>query len=172
MGKVKLPKHNPEAQTCLEVPRFWCSRLGKAKSPATFLLAFLLLDYWRRFPGRPLDLGSSTLPKAPRQQRLRAIAELESLGLIVVRRQATKAPIVTWVLVEDVSPDPPAAPPAVSPPSAPTIKPGSEQWIAWVKYLKEIGGKEELLEKMDRAEAAGRWMRVPREWPLPPAREI
>jgi hypothetical protein len=157
---------NPEAPAYLEVPRFWVERLRGATG-STYQLAFTLLEYWRRFPGRSLEAGPSAFPTVHRLQRLGALARLESLGLIVVRRQASKAPIVTWVLVEDVSPDPPPAPS----PSTPTIKPGSEQWIAWVKYLKEIGGKEELLAKMDRAEAAGRWMRVPREWPLPPTRE-
>jgi hypothetical protein len=168
MGELRLPKRNPEAPVYLEVPRFWCERLRGANG-STYQLAFALLDYWRRFPGRPLEAGPSAFPTVHHLQRLGALAKLESLGLIVVRRQATKAPVITWVMddPEVTEPEKDHAP-TPSPPSSadtPIIRPGSAQWKAWVEYLSELGDKEELIAKMRRAEANGRAMKVPYEWP-------
>jgi hypothetical protein len=51
-----------------------------------------------------------------------------------------------------------------------TIRPATPQWLSWRKYLVSIG-RDEIVARMDRAEAAGRAMKVPKPWPNDEARQ-
>jgi hypothetical protein len=50
------------------------------------------------------------------------------------------------------------------------IQPNTPQWCAWREHLSAVGGREELLARMDKAVAAGKAMRVPKEWPTEESR--
>ena len=77
------------------VPLVWVDALAKPKGRATWTVAHYILHRAWRYKGAPVvlsnvlaDLGISRLEK------LRALAELEALGLVTVERAARKAPRV------------------------------------------------------------------------------
>jgi hypothetical protein len=51
------------------------------------------------------------------------------------------------------------------------IEPGTPQWDSWRQHLTALGGREELVARMDLHAAAGKAMRTPAEWPSEEARE-
>jgi hypothetical protein len=51
------------------------------------------------------------------------------------------------------------------------IQPGSAQWQAWREYLQAKGGMDEIVARLDLAAAAGKAIRVPKEWPTDEAQQ-
>jgi hypothetical protein len=80
----------------VRVPWHWVERLRDAKCISSYRLAMLLLYESWRLGGRPITLSNvSTLAEGlPRRTKWRALTELESLGLIKVRRRRRHAPRV------------------------------------------------------------------------------
>jgi hypothetical protein len=80
----------------VRVPWTWVERLQKAKRVSTYRLALLLVyEHWRT-GARPVVLSNvfTQAEGLSRRSKWRAIAELESLGLIQVKRHQRRAPIV------------------------------------------------------------------------------
>jgi hypothetical protein len=80
----------------VRVPWQWVESLRDAKCIGSYRLAMLLLYESWRLGGRPITLSNvSTLNEGlPRRTKWRALTELESLGLIEVRRRRRHAPRV------------------------------------------------------------------------------
>lgn len=81
----------------VRVPWAWAERLQAARRVNTYRLALLLLyEYWRT-GGRPIALTNAGLVEegvSPRS-KTRALAELERIGLIEVKRRRGRAPRAT-----------------------------------------------------------------------------
>jgi hypothetical protein len=84
----------------IKVPVDWADKLGAAKNAATAKVALRILRLHFFSRGRPVELGNQALQKTgvSRMQKHRALAELEHLGLVRVRRRPLKSPIVTAIL--------------------------------------------------------------------------
>jgi hypothetical protein len=80
----------------VHVPWHWVERLRGAKCVSSYRLALLLLYESWRLGGRPITLSnvSAFAEGLPRRTKWRALGELESLGLVQVRRRARHAPRV------------------------------------------------------------------------------
>jgi hypothetical protein len=81
------------------LPAFWIYHLARAQCMATLKLANLLLVLDWEARGRPIALGNGRLDDAgvSHDAKLRALAELERLGLVRVQHRPFKAPIVTLI---------------------------------------------------------------------------
>jgi hypothetical protein len=80
----------------VRVPWQWAERLQEAKRVSTYRLALVLVyEHWRT-GGQPIVLSNifSAAERVPIRSKSRAIAELESLGLIQVQRHKSRAPKV------------------------------------------------------------------------------
>jgi hypothetical protein len=80
----------------VNVPWLWVERLQKAKRVGTYRLALVLVyEHWRT-GARPIVLSNvfSNAECVPIRSKSRALAELESLGLIQVQRQKGRSPKV------------------------------------------------------------------------------
>jgi hypothetical protein len=79
------------------VPLEWLERLAGAKNLATLKLALHLLYLHWRGQGRPVTLSNVAASQAgvSRGQKWRALAELEALDLIIVRRRTRRSPEIT-----------------------------------------------------------------------------
>jgi hypothetical protein len=80
----------------VRVPWAWVERLQKARRISTYRLALVLVyEHWRS-GSRPVALSNvfAHTEGLPRRSKWRAIAELESLGLIRVKRHRGRAPRV------------------------------------------------------------------------------
>jgi hypothetical protein len=79
------------------VPLEWLERLAGAKNLATSKLALRLLYLHWRGQGRPVTLSNVAANQAgvSRGQKWRALAELEALDLITVRRRKRRSPEIT-----------------------------------------------------------------------------
>jgi hypothetical protein len=80
----------------VRVPWAWVECLQKAKRVSTYRLALVLVyEHWRT-GGRPVALSNvfAHAEGLSRRSKWRAIAELESLGLIRVTRHQRRAPRV------------------------------------------------------------------------------
>ena len=81
------------------LPDYWIYRLTKAQCISTFKLAHLLLQLDWVFRETPFELGNDRLHDAELSPdaKLRALDELEELGLVRVQYRRFKAPVVTLV---------------------------------------------------------------------------
>jgi hypothetical protein len=79
----------------VKVPLTWVEKLREAKRAATHVVAYHVLYEWWKKPGEPVTASNVAFPSLSRQQKARAVAELETLGLVKVERQGSKAPRVT-----------------------------------------------------------------------------
>jgi hypothetical protein len=70
----------------------WHQRLRGASSGANHVARELLYRHWK-YRGQPVVLGNRTLGLS-RQTKWRALAELETLGLITVERRAGHSPVI------------------------------------------------------------------------------
>ena len=89
----------------VRVPWPWVERLRKAKRVSTYRLALVLLyEHWRT-GGRPIALSNvfAHAEGLPPRSKWRAIVELESLGLIRVKRHQRQAP---QVVLRHLKPEP------------------------------------------------------------------
>ena len=80
----------------VRVPWAWVERLRAARRVGTYRLALVLIyESWRQ-GGRAIALSNVFAFAAglPARSKWRALAELESLGLIQVKRQRRRAPRV------------------------------------------------------------------------------
>jgi hypothetical protein len=81
----------------VQLPWTWIERLQAAKRVSTWRLAvWIIYEHWRS-GGQPVVL-SNVLSKAEglsRRSKWRALAELESLGLVQVKRHPGRAPRLT-----------------------------------------------------------------------------
>jgi hypothetical protein len=87
-------------QHFVKVPWTWVERLAEARYVATYRLAlYVLYRHWRD-NGKPFALANGDLKmgSTSRWQKWRALAELEKLGLITVKRAGRKSPWITTVL--------------------------------------------------------------------------
>jgi len=78
------------------VPWTWVEQLRSAKRVCTYRLALVLLyEHWRQ-GGRPITLSNvfTDAEGLSRRSKWRAIAELEGLGLLQVKRRRRHAPRV------------------------------------------------------------------------------
>jgi hypothetical protein len=78
----------------VKIPWNWVERLQSAKRVSTFKLAFLLLyEHWR-IGGRPIVLSniSSQAEGLRRRSKWNALVELETLGLIRIKRRRGRSP--------------------------------------------------------------------------------
>jgi hypothetical protein len=84
----------------VKVPWIWVERLGEARYIATYRLALhVLYRHWKA-NGKPFTLanGEIKMGSTSRWQKWRALAELEKLGLITVKKRGRKSPWITTVL--------------------------------------------------------------------------
>jgi len=90
-----LPKRRKQwRRQFARVPWEWVERLRPARRVCTYRLALLLVyEHWRQ-GGRPIAL-SNVAAEMPPRSKWRALAELESLGLIAIERRKRKAPLIT-----------------------------------------------------------------------------
>ncbi len=88
----------------VRVPLIWVLALAKPKWRATWPLALYVLHRSWRYKGAAVTLSNIVLAelKISRLEKYRALAELETLGLITVERAGGKAPRVTAI---DTQPD-------------------------------------------------------------------
>jgi hypothetical protein len=90
---IRRPRHT--VQHFVKVPLTWKDRLAEAKYAATLKLALhLLFEHWKR-NGAAIKLPNVVLDRISPDQKLRALRELEQLGLVVVERRDRKSPTVT-----------------------------------------------------------------------------
>src|SRR5262245_59325399 len=81
----------------VRVPWEWAERLQTTRRVSTFRLALLLLyEHWRT-GGRPIPLTNVGLigEGVSRRSKWRALAELERIGLVEVKRHRRRAPRAT-----------------------------------------------------------------------------
>jgi hypothetical protein len=89
----------------VRVPWSWVERLQEAKRISTYRLALVLVyEHWRT-GGRPITLSNvfTHAEGLSRRSKWRAIAELESLGLVQVKRHKRRAP---RVVLRHLEPEP------------------------------------------------------------------
>jgi hypothetical protein len=87
-------------QHFVKVPWAWVERLAEARYVATYRLAlYVLYRHWRA-NGKPFTLANGDLKmgNTSRWQKWRALAELEKLGLITVKKRRRKSPRIITVL--------------------------------------------------------------------------
>lgn len=80
------------------VPISWVERLQTARCIGTHRLAYYVLFQHWKWGGRPVKLSNVVLPElgvGDAKAKWRALSELERLGLVEVKRQPKKSPIVT-----------------------------------------------------------------------------
>jgi hypothetical protein len=80
----------------VRVPWSWIERLQKAKRVSSYRLAMVLIyEHWRT-GGRPVVLSNVTMQQEglSRRSKSNALVELETLGLIQVKRRRRRAPRV------------------------------------------------------------------------------
>jgi hypothetical protein len=95
---ARVAKPNPKKwrRQFVRVPWSWVERLQKAKRVSTYRLALVLVyEHWRTGE-RPIALSNvfAHAEGLSRRSKWRALAELESLGLIQVKRHRRRAPRV------------------------------------------------------------------------------
>jgi hypothetical protein len=91
--RVVRPKHKRE-QHFIRVPWVWHEKLVTARCLATYPLAvYILYQHWKR-KGEPFTLPNFAVPGITRWRKWKALAELETLGLITVERRRRKSPMV------------------------------------------------------------------------------
>jgi len=94
----RLPKANYPFK---RLPDLWNSQLAKAQCMSTMKLANLLLRLDWDTRGQPIELGNDRLAEGgvSPDAKLRALKELEKLGLIQVKRSECRcqSPIVTLI---------------------------------------------------------------------------
>ena len=79
----------------VKVPWDWVKQLRKAKLPSTFHVAHVILyEHWIK-GGRPFPLSNQKVHWISRRTKWRALAELEALGLIAIKRHRRKSPWIT-----------------------------------------------------------------------------
>jgi hypothetical protein len=79
------------------VPLIWMEQLASVTHVSMYRLALhLLYQHWKTGDG-PIKLSNVSLAKVgvSRREKWRALAELESLGLIRVERRPRRSPLVT-----------------------------------------------------------------------------
>jgi hypothetical protein len=89
----------------VRVPWVWVERLQMAKRVSTYRLALVLVyEHWRT-GGRPIALSNvfAFAEGLSRRSKWRAITELESLGLVRVKRHPGRAP---RVVLRHLEPEP------------------------------------------------------------------
>ena len=84
----------------IKVPMDWHIRLLRARNIAASKVGLHLLWLHFRDNGRPTRLGNLALALegVTQKQKLRALDELERLGLISIERRRRRSPIVTVIL--------------------------------------------------------------------------
>jgi hypothetical protein len=92
--KARRPKKGDKAPF-VKVPLAWVEELKKAKSTATHVVAYDVLYKWWKDPGVPVVVSNVAFPSLSPRQKLRAVAELEALGLVKVTRQGKQSPRLT-----------------------------------------------------------------------------
>jgi hypothetical protein len=76
-------------------PWAWEEALSQAKHISTYRVALYILRCWWQNDGQPVPVSNVALPGVSRPAKSKAITELESLGLVKVKRDGQKAPIAT-----------------------------------------------------------------------------
>jgi hypothetical protein len=95
----RLPRANYPFK---RLPDFWVTQLVKAQCLSTMKLAHLLLKLDWETREKPIELGNDRLAEAgiSADAKLRALAELEVLGVVRIERtnqRPFKSPIVTLI---------------------------------------------------------------------------
>jgi hypothetical protein len=95
VGRAATAKRH--RQQFVKFPRSWVGRLQDARHIGSYRLAlYLLFQHWKS-DGRPIRLSNIALvgTGVSREQKRRALWELERLGLIRVERRRYRSPLVT-----------------------------------------------------------------------------
>jgi DNA-binding MarR family transcriptional regulator len=93
---IAATKREKRRREFCQITREQVERLSKATSVATVtVFHFLLLTDWR-YPGKPIRLANDGLEQlgVDRKMKHRALADLESLGLVEKRNRGRKSPEV------------------------------------------------------------------------------
>ena len=101
----RLTKRSRAEYRFIRIPALWREKLASDSHASTLKLALhLLVRDWENHDA-PIRLSNGRLAKAgvSHDQKWRALAELESLGLVFVERRARKSPIVALVKSGDSS---------------------------------------------------------------------
>ena len=87
-------------QQFVQVPWTWLERLAQSQSANTYRVAVSLLYLHWKAKGGPIKLanGMLAIDGVSRFAKSRALAKLESLGLITVDRRQRKSPIITLIV--------------------------------------------------------------------------
>jgi hypothetical protein len=88
-------------QQFVKFPRAWVDRLRTARYTSTYRVALhLLFRHWKS-DGRPIQLSNVALAEAgvSRDQKWRALRELECLGLIRIERRRRRSPVITLLII-------------------------------------------------------------------------
>lgn len=80
----------------VQIPFVWVERLNGVSGKGCILAMHLAYLHWRN-KGRPFTLANGMLKNdgISRASKWRALAELESRGLITIERRPSKSPIIT-----------------------------------------------------------------------------
>jgi hypothetical protein len=88
-------------QQFVKFPRAWVDRLQTASYTSTYRVALhLLFDHWKS-DGCPIRLSNVALAEVgvSRDQKWRALRELECLGLIRIERRRRRSPVITLLII-------------------------------------------------------------------------
>ena len=98
VGRAATAKRH--RQQFVKFPRSWVGQLQDARHIGSYRIAlYLLFQHWKS-DGRPIRLSNIALVGmgVSREQKRRALWELERLGLIRVERRRYRSPLVTVVV--------------------------------------------------------------------------
>jgi hypothetical protein len=88
-------------QQFVKFPRAWVDRLQRASYTSTYRVALHLLFHHWKSDGCPIRLSNVALAEAgvSRDQKWRALRELECLGLIRIERRRRRSPMITLLII-------------------------------------------------------------------------
>jgi hypothetical protein len=99
-AEARAGRRRRQREQFIRVPMTWARRLSDAGCVATSKVALHLLDRAFRTHSSTIRLTNAGLAGVTRWQKVRAIEELEALGLIKVEHRLRKSPEVTLLYPE------------------------------------------------------------------------
>jgi hypothetical protein len=76
-------------------PWAWEEKLRQARYISTYRVVLYVLRKWWQSRRQPVPVSNVALPDVSRYQKSKSLAELEALGLVKIKREPRKSPLVT-----------------------------------------------------------------------------
>jgi hypothetical protein len=93
--RIPTPKEQKRRRHFIKVPWTWHEKLLGARWAATYpVAAHILYHHWKS-RGEPFTLANNAIAGVTRWGKWRALAELESFGLITIERRKRRSPRIT-----------------------------------------------------------------------------